>query len=89
MTAATIALVVVLLGVVLLFVKPLGLYMAHVMEGASIWPLRAGAPVERLAYRIAGVNPAAEMDWKRYSIALLLFNTLGALAARRWSRSIS
>ena len=80
MTAATIALVVVFLGAVLICVKPLGLYMSHVMAGTSIWPLRVGAPVERLAYRVAGVNPAAEMDWKRYSIALLIFNVLGALA---------
>ena len=80
MTAATIALLVVFLGIVLICVKPLGLYMAHVMAGTPIWPLRAGAPLERLIYRSAGVNPAAEMDWKHYAIALLLFNTLGALA---------
>jgi potassium-transporting ATPase potassium-binding subunit len=80
MTAATVALVVVFLGVVLLCVKPLGLYIAHVMAGTPIWPLRAGASIERLAYRAAGVNPGVEMDWKRYSIALLIFNTLGALA---------
>ena len=53
--------------------------MAHVMDGAPIWPLRVGAPIERLAYRAAGVDPAVEMDWKRYAIALLLFNTVGAL----------
>ena len=28
-------------------VKPLGLYMANVFEGRPIWPLRAGAPLER------------------------------------------
>jgi K+-transporting ATPase A subunit len=66
MTAATVALLVVFLGVVLASVKPLGLYMAHVMAGTPIWPLRAGAPIERLAYRVAGVNPEAEMDWKHY-----------------------
>ena len=79
MTASTITLLVVYFGVVLLCVKPLGLYMAHVMDGAPIWPLRLGAPIERVAYRVAGVDPAAEMDWKRYAIALLLFNTVGAL----------
>jgi potassium-transporting ATPase potassium-binding subunit len=79
MTASTMTLLVVYLGVVLLCVKPLGLYMAHVMDGAPIWPLRIGAPVERLAYRAAGVDAAVEMDWKRYTLGLLLFNTLGAL----------
>ena len=45
MTASTITLLVVYLGVVLLCVKPLGLYMAHVMEGAPIWPLRSARRV--------------------------------------------
>jgi K+-transporting ATPase ATPase A chain len=79
MTASTITLLLVYLGMVLLCVKPMGLYLAHVMDGAPIWPLRLGAPLERLAYRAAGVDPAAEMDWKRYALALLLFNTVGAL----------
>jgi len=79
MTASTIALLVVYFGLVVLCVKPMGLYMAHVMDGAAIWPLRLGAPIERLTYRAAGVNPAAEMDWKRYALGLLLFNTVGAL----------
>ncbi len=79
MTASTVTLLVVYFGVVVLCVKPLGLYLAHVMDGAPIWPLRAGAPIERLAYRAAGVDPAMEMDWKRYALGLLVFNTLGAL----------
>ena len=80
MTASTITLLVVFLGVVLLCVKPLGLYMTHVMDGTPIWPLRIGAPIERLAYRAAGVDAAAEMNWKRYTLGLLIFNTLGVLA---------
>jgi K+-transporting ATPase ATPase A chain len=79
MTASTATSLVVFLGLVLLCVKPLGLYMAGVMNGDSMWPLRAGAPIEGFAYRIGGVDPAAEMDWKRYSFALLVFNTIGVL----------
>jgi potassium-transporting ATPase potassium-binding subunit len=60
-------------------VKPLGLYMANVMEGRPNWALRLGGGFERLLYRLGGVDPAAEMGWKRYMIALLLFNALGAL----------
>ncbi len=80
MTAASAILVIAYLAVVLLCVKPLGLYMANVMEGRPIWPLRIGAPLERWIYRLCGVNPAVEMGWKRYAVALLVFNTLGALA---------
>ncbi len=80
MTAATLTLVVVLLGVLLLCIKPLGIYIANVMEGKPIWALRIGAPVERFLYRASGVDAATEMGWKRYTLALLLFNALGALA---------
>jgi K+-transporting ATPase ATPase A chain len=79
MTAATLTLIVVMLGVLLACVKPLGIYIANVMEGRPIWPLRAGAPVERLIYRASGVDSSAEMGWKRYALALLLFNALGGL----------
>jgi potassium-transporting ATPase potassium-binding subunit len=80
MTAASVALIALFLLVTLLLVKPLGLYMANVMEGRPIWPLRVGGGLERLLYRLGGVDPAAEMGWKRYMIALLLFNAVGALA---------
>ena len=72
MTAFAWILIVFLL-LVLLCVKPLGLYMANVMEGRPIWPLRAGAPFERWIYRLCGIDPTREMDWKQYAIALLLF----------------
>jgi potassium-transporting ATPase potassium-binding subunit len=79
MTAATISLVLVYLAVLLLCIKPMGLYMSHVMAGTPIWPLRAGASLERLVYRAAGVDPAVEMGWQHYAIGLVLFNALGAL----------
>ncbi|HET9390785.1 MAG TPA: potassium-transporting ATPase subunit KdpA [Steroidobacteraceae bacterium] len=79
MTAGSLALSVVFLLVVLSCVKPLGLYIAHVMEARPIRALRLGAPVERLIYRLCAVDPAAEMSWKAYAIALLLFNAVGTL----------
>ena len=79
MTAATLTLIVVLLGVLLACVKPLGIYIANVMEGRPIWPLRVGAPVERFIYRASGIDSTTEMGWKRYAIALILFNALGGL----------
>jgi K+-transporting ATPase ATPase A chain len=80
MTALTWALIGVFLLLVLACVKPLGLYMANVFEGRAIWALRAGAPLERCTWRLCGIDPAREMDWKEYAVGLLLFNTLGALA---------
>jgi potassium-transporting ATPase potassium-binding subunit len=80
MTPASLALIAVYLVVLLLLVKPLGAYIADVMDGRPIWPLRIGAGLEKLIYRLGGIDPGAGMGWKRYMIALLLFNTLGALA---------
>jgi K+-transporting ATPase ATPase A chain len=80
MTAAAVALFAGFLLLVLAAVKPLGLYMAHVFEGRAIWPLRAGAPLERAIYRLCAIEPTREMGWKEYAAGLLLFNALGALA---------
>ena len=67
------------IGALLALVKPLGWYMAQVYEGKLVWLNRLGLPVERVAYRLAGVDSNAEMDWKRYAVAMLLFNLTGAL----------
>ena len=80
MTPASLALIAVFLVVVLLCAKPVGLYIANVMDGRPIWPLRVGARVEGLIYRWCGVDPGAEMGWKKYTIALIVFNGFGALA---------
>jgi K+-transporting ATPase ATPase A chain len=65
--------------VLLLLVKPLGAYMASVFEGSSAVN-RWCAPFEHGLYRLCRVQPQQQMDWKEYAIAVLLFNTLGALA---------
>jgi K+-transporting ATPase ATPase A chain len=80
MTGAAVTLFVVFLLLVLAAVKPLGLYMANVFEGRPTWILRAGAPLERAIYRLAGVDAAREMSGREYTVGLLLFNALGALA---------
>jgi potassium-transporting ATPase potassium-binding subunit len=79
MSGQSLGLLALYLAVALLCVKPLGLYMANVLEGRPIWPLRAGAGLERFAYRLCGIDPGAEMGWRHYATALLVFNALGAL----------
>src|SRR5665647_379560 len=70
----------ILLGVyflvLLLLAKPLGLYIAHVMEGR----LTFAAGIEATLYRLCGIKKDEEMGWLKYALALLLFNLLGALA---------
>ena len=62
--------------VLLLLVKPLGLYMARVYEGKPPFLGRVLGPAERLIYRICGVNIDDEMSWTTYAGAMLLFSIL-------------
>jgi K+-transporting ATPase ATPase A chain len=80
MAPGSIAFITVFFLLLLITVKPFGLYMANVMEGEPIWPLRVGARFESFIYRLCGIDPTEQMGWKKYAIALLLFNVLGALA---------
>jgi K+-transporting ATPase ATPase A chain len=66
--------------VLILLAKPLGLYMARVFEGQPALLNTLGAPVERLMYRISGVDEKREMHWTQYALAALAFNLLGLLA---------
>ena len=68
-----------LLGVAVLCVRPLGSYIADVMEGRPNFAVRAGGGVERLLYRGCAVASRVEMSWQEYALALLIFNVFGAL----------
>ncbi len=90
MTSPVETLVAVLVATILLAL-PLGAYMARVYSGETFWATRALGPVERLFYRLAGIHPDDEMDWKRYAIALLIFNLLGTVflyALLLWQRGL-
>ena len=69
------------LAVLLVLVRPMGLYMARVFADApGSRVTRWGAPIERGLYRLCGIDPAEDMGWKRYALAMLAFNVLGLLA---------
>src|ERR1017187_7787061 len=72
-------LLVAFLGILVLWAKPLGSYMADVMEGRPNFALRAGARIEGFLYRLCGIDSSEEMSWTQYAIALPLFNVLGAV----------
>ncbi len=67
-------------SVVLLLAKPLGDYMARVYENQPFGLDRVFGPLERLFYRVCGISPDEEMDWKTYTLATLLFNLSGFIA---------
>lgn len=72
--------IAVYLVVLIALAKPLGSFMAKVYEGKPTFLTRLLAPVERFIYRLSGVTPEEEMNWKTYAIAVILFNAFGLLA---------
>jgi K+-transporting ATPase ATPase A chain len=68
------------LAVLLALAKPLGSYMARVLQGERTFLDGILGPVERFIYRLSGVKPDEDMNWKTYAVAMILFNTLGILA---------
>ncbi|MFI5366467.1 MAG: potassium-transporting ATPase subunit KdpA [Candidatus Binatia bacterium] len=77
MTANGIFQILLFLGLLLLAVKPLGVYVYAAMEGQPTWIDRVFDPVERLIYRVCGVDPTQEQHWTTYTVAMLLFNLAG------------
>ncbi len=66
--------------VLLALVKPLGTYMALAFSEQPNRLTRLGGGVENVLYRICGIRRDEEMDWRRYSLAMLVFNLVGLLA---------
>jgi len=65
--------------VLLLTVKPVGIYMARVFEGESTWLDPIMRPLERLLYKISGVKADKEMNWREYAYAMLGFSAVSLL----------
>jgi uncharacterized protein YhhL (DUF1145 family) len=79
MTTHGLLLLGVYLVVLLALAAPLGAYLARVFAGEATWAQRVLGPLERLLLRAGRVDPRAEMTWKHYAGAVLLFNLFGLL----------
>jgi K+-transporting ATPase ATPase A chain len=64
------------LVVLVLLAKPLGAFMAKVYQGERTFLTPVFAPLEQLTYRLAGIHPEDEMDWKIYAAAMLIFSAI-------------
>jgi K+-transporting ATPase ATPase A chain len=65
--------------VVLLLTKPVGLWLYRVFESRARPLPRLLGPVERLVFRICGVDPDREQDWKEYAVSVLVFSAMGVI----------
>jgi K+-transporting ATPase ATPase A chain len=71
---------VLFVGVLLLTTKPLGLYLVRILDAEGKTFLDPTLkPVERLLYRLFGLDPKKEQDWKQYTVSMLAFSLVGLL----------
>ncbi len=61
----------------LLLALPLGQYIAKVFDGEDTIITKILRPLEKLVYRIAGIDETAEMTWKTYTFSFLVFTLYG------------
>jgi K+-transporting ATPase ATPase A chain len=79
MTANGLLQIAVFFLAVLAFTRPLGAYMARVFEGKRTWIHPVLRPVERLVYRLSGIQEEKEQRWTQYAGALLVFSLISLL----------
>jgi K+-transporting ATPase ATPase A chain len=67
-------------GLLLAITKPLGIYLFNVLDASGKTFLDfALKPIERLLYRLLGIDPRSEQNWKQYSVAMLIFSVVGTV----------
>ena len=65
--------------VLLAVTRPVGLYLVRVLEGQRTWLDPLLRPLERLTYKLTGVQEDREMNWREYAFALLGFSAISLL----------
>ena len=73
MTAFALVQLTIFLLIVVVVVKPVGTYLERVFERQGTFLDPVLGPAERLIHRLLRVRPEREMDWKRYSLAFVIF----------------
>jgi K+-transporting ATPase ATPase A chain len=71
--------ILVFFSLLTLLAKLLGGYMAKVYQGEHTILSPLFVPLENKIYRLTGIKKDAEMDWKQYAVAMLIFNCLGMI----------
>ncbi|RNC29171.1 MAG: Potassium-transporting ATPase potassium-binding subunit [Candidatus Dichloromethanomonas elyunquensis] len=63
--------------ILVLLALPLGRYMAKVLQGEKTFVDTVLGPLEKLVYRVCGIDSDKEMNWREYAVSLMAFNILG------------
>jgi K+-transporting ATPase ATPase A chain len=72
--------VVVFFGLLIALTPLLGRFMYKVYSGQKTWLHPFLLPIERLIYRLSGIDPNEEMSWQKYFFAVLMFNVVGLMS---------
>ncbi len=72
--------IAVFLAIILAITKPVGVYLARVFNRERTFLDRAARPLERLLYRLTGVDEQHEMSWAEYAASMLVFSGVSMLA---------
>jgi potassium-transporting ATPase potassium-binding subunit len=79
MTANGIVQLALFFGIIVLLTKPMGSYMARVFQGEKTLLAPVLGPVERVFYKLFGVNEDEDMPWTTYTFSMLMFSLVGAV----------
>jgi potassium-transporting ATPase potassium-binding subunit len=66
-------------GLVLLVTKPIGIFMTRVFNRERTFMDPVLRPIERILYRVTGVDEDHEMRWTEYAISMLLFSLVSMI----------
>ena len=76
MSTSDVIQIAVYVAALVLLAPVLGVYMARVFSGESHFLSRTLGWLERIIYKLAGIDSGREMSWKGYAVALLVFKAL-------------
>ncbi len=68
--------IIVMYGLVMLLAIPLGRYIGKIFNYESTWLDKIFNPIDKLFFKIGGINPTKEMNWKQHLMALLTINVV-------------
>ena len=66
--------ILLFLAIIFLITKPLGIFMTRVFNREKTFLDPVLRPLERLLYRVTGVDETHEMRWTEYAVSMLLFS---------------
>lgn len=68
--------IILMYGLTVALAIPLGRYIGKVYEGERTWLDRLLNPLDRVFYKLGGIDPKKEMNWKQHLKALLIINLI-------------